>query len=67
MLKKLLFLLSPFRRPFTILFLLTIVYEAGQVFYWGPGHAPEALEDAEYVLVGSLVSWRLALIVVPIH
>lgn len=24
-------------------------YEAGQAFYWGPGHAPEALEDAEYV------------------
>jgi hypothetical protein len=25
------------------------VYEAGQAFYWGPGHAPEALEDTEYV------------------
>ena len=25
------------------------VYEAGQAFYWAPGHAPEALEDAEYV------------------
>jgi hypothetical protein len=25
------------------------VYEAGQAFYWGPGHAPEALEDSEYV------------------
>jgi hypothetical protein len=24
-------------------------YEAGQAFYWGPGHAPEALEDTEYV------------------
>lgn len=24
-------------------------YEAGQAFYWGPGHAPEALEDAEDV------------------
>jgi quercetin dioxygenase-like cupin family protein len=24
-------------------------YQAGQVFYWGPGHAPEALEDSEYV------------------
>lgn len=24
-------------------------YEAGQAFYWGPGHAPEALEDAEYI------------------
>jgi len=24
-------------------------YEAGQAFYWGPGHAPEALEDCEYV------------------
>ena len=23
-------------------------FEAGQPFYWGPGHAPEALEDAEY-------------------
>ena len=25
------------------------VYEAGEAFYWGPGHAPEALEDSEYV------------------
>jgi hypothetical protein len=25
------------------------VYEAGQSFYWAPGHAPEALEDTEYV------------------
>ncbi|WP_407553167.1 hypothetical protein QOM21_24355 [Streptomyces sp. Pv4-95] len=25
------------------------VYEAGQAFYWSPGHAPEALEDVEYV------------------
>jgi hypothetical protein len=25
------------------------VYEAGQAFYWSPGHAPEALEDCEYV------------------
>lgn len=25
------------------------VYEAGEVFYWGPGHAPIALEDCEYV------------------
>ncbi len=24
-------------------------YEAGDAFYWGPGHAPEALDDAEYV------------------
>ena len=24
-------------------------YESGQAFYWGPGHAPEVLEDAEYV------------------
>jgi hypothetical protein len=24
-------------------------YQAGQAFYWGPGHAPEALEDVEYV------------------
>jgi hypothetical protein len=24
-------------------------FEAGQAFYWGPGHAPEALEDCEYV------------------
>ncbi len=22
---------------------------AGQAFYWAPGHAPEALEDSEYV------------------
>jgi hypothetical protein len=25
------------------------LYEAGQAFYWAPGHAPEALEDSEYV------------------
>ncbi|MEE1753622.1 hypothetical protein [Streptomyces sp. SP18CS02] len=25
------------------------VYEAGQAFYWSPGHAPEALEDCEYL------------------
>lgn len=24
-------------------------YEAGQAFYWAPGHAPEMLEDTEYV------------------
>ena len=24
-------------------------YEAGQAFYWAPGHAPEALEDCAYV------------------
>lgn len=24
-------------------------YEAGQAFYWAPGHAPEVLEDCEYV------------------
>lgn len=24
-------------------------YAAGQAFYWAPGHAPEALEDCEYV------------------
>lgn len=25
------------------------VYEAGNAFYWAPGHAPEALEDCDYV------------------
>ena len=25
------------------------VFEAGQAFYWSPGHAPKALEDSEYV------------------
>ena len=25
------------------------VFEAGQAVYWAPGHAPEALEDTEYV------------------
>lgn len=24
-------------------------YGAGQAFYWGPGHAPEIVDDAEYV------------------
>ena len=24
-------------------------YEAGQAFYWAPGHAPEAIEDSEYL------------------
>jgi cytosine/adenosine deaminase-related metal-dependent hydrolase len=26
-----------------------VVYRAGQAFYWAPGHAPEALEDAEFL------------------
>jgi hypothetical protein len=25
------------------------VYRAGHAFYWPPGHAPEALEDAEFL------------------
>ncbi|MCZ4123890.1 hypothetical protein [Streptomyces sp. H39-S7] len=25
------------------------IYEAGQAFYWAPGHAPEALDDCEYI------------------
>jgi len=25
------------------------LYEAGQAFYWAPGHSPVALEDTEYV------------------
>ncbi|MFE2526980.1 hypothetical protein ACFXEL_22335 [Streptomyces sp. NPDC059382] len=24
-------------------------YTAGEAFYWAPGHAPEAVEDVEYV------------------
>ncbi len=24
-------------------------FTAGEAFYWAPGHAPEALEDSEYV------------------
>ncbi len=24
-------------------------FTAGSAFYWGPGHAPQALEDSEYV------------------
>lgn len=24
-------------------------YRAGQAFYWAPGHAPEAVDDVEYV------------------
>lgn len=24
-------------------------YPSGQAFYWAPGHAPEALDDVEYV------------------
>jgi hypothetical protein len=24
-------------------------YEAGQAYYWGPGHVPVALEDSEFV------------------
>lgn len=27
----------------------TETYQAGDAFYWAPGHAPEALEDTEYV------------------
>ncbi|MDN3022725.1 hypothetical protein [Streptomyces sp. S.PB5] len=25
------------------------IYEAGQAYYWGPGHVPEALEDSDFV------------------
>lgn len=25
------------------------VYSAGEAFYWAPGHAPEAVEDAEFL------------------
>ncbi|MDT9692282.1 hypothetical protein Q5762_28935 [Streptomyces sp. P9(2023)] len=25
------------------------IYEAGQAYYWAPGHAPEALEDVDMV------------------
>ena len=25
------------------------LYEAGQAFYWSPGHAPRVLDDCEYV------------------
>jgi hypothetical protein len=25
------------------------MYEAGQVYYWAPGHVPVALEDSEFV------------------
>jgi hypothetical protein len=25
------------------------IYQAGQAFYWPPGHSPSALEDTEYV------------------
>jgi hypothetical protein len=25
------------------------VYDAGQAFYWAPGHAPFAIEDCAYV------------------
>lgn len=25
------------------------LYQAGEAFYWAPGHAPIALEDSEYV------------------
>jgi hypothetical protein len=24
-------------------------FTSGEAFYWGPGHAPQALEDSEYV------------------
>lgn len=27
----------------------TSEYGAGEAFYWAPGHAPEALEDSEYI------------------
>ncbi|MCW2695800.1 MAG: uncharacterized protein JWR62_885 [Modestobacter sp.] len=36
-------------------------YEAGEAFYWAPGHAPEALEDCEYVDVSP--SEELAVVV----
>ncbi len=33
-------------------------YSAGDAFYWGPGHAPEALEDSEYVDVSPTVEFH---------
>ncbi|MEV4438295.1 hypothetical protein AB0K09_04630 [Streptomyces sp. NPDC049577] len=26
------------------------MYEAGETFYWAPGHAPEALEDSAFLI-----------------
>jgi hypothetical protein len=36
-------------------------YRAGQAFYWAPGHAPEALEDAEYVAFQPTQKWNAVL------
>ncbi|WP_405733641.1 hypothetical protein OG607_37940 [Streptomyces sp. NBC_01537] len=34
------------------------IYEAGQAFYWPPGHVPVALEDCEYVDFSPTVEFR---------
>lgn len=33
-------------------------YEAGQAFYWGPGHAPFALTDVAYVDFSPTKQWQ---------
>lgn len=33
-------------------------YQVGEVFYWAPPHAPEALEDSEYVDFSPPEQWR---------
>ena len=36
-------------------------YEAGDAFYWAPGHSPEALEDTEYVDFAPSLQWNKVL------
>ncbi len=33
-------------------------FVAGEAFYWAPGHAPEALEDSEYVDVSPAAEFQ---------
>lgn len=33
-------------------------YQAGQAFYWAPGHAPEAIEATEYVDFSPTDEWQ---------
>ena len=35
------------------------LYDAGQAFYWPPGHAPEALEDSEFLEISPTAELRV--------
>ena len=36
-------------------------FKAGDAFYWGAGHAPEALEDSQYVDFSPTAEWQVVI------